>query len=507
MVESKHVFVVFQRLYSVLNSSANSMGDLGLFAYACLVDIAEFTEGISRTQIEGDFSNCKEPMTCVSELEDKELVERVRNSRDRRAFAIRVTAKGHARIALLDEALSIALIDASGKLTEETFNHLEDLLAILSRDGREQRKVNTLLSGRLLAAICNYHAITVRESSLLGMPSVQMAVLIMLQEPDVVLTAERMAHRLSLSPSAMMLQLENLCDRGAVKAENLNGPYTLLEDGYRKIEWFSKHFDSLTRRFFSKTEDVDTTRSDAWEELLEFVVYLFSSREEGYKTPDDKVVSGLEGITSRAAALSSLLSTLAQLFSYPSRKRAQEQTSVSLIDRCNALLAAAGFSATLPDDVCIRFASWAELSDDVRSTSVRSEITRLFYVSPRLVSLNGSDWVRAHPTAFSVSHGERAAVGLEYRNLGLRNRPGTNEPFDNLVSELDFLSYLASSEARAFEAGDAGSAREWEQIRTEFVDRHFGELAHGVASGIREKSDNAFLLLYAALLEIVAVRI
>lgn len=58
-------------------------------------------------------------------------------------------------------------------------------------------------------------------------------------------------------------------------------------------------------------------------------------------------------------------------------------------------------------------------------------------------------------TEFSLAHGERAAVGLEYRKLGLKNRPGNGDPFDALVSELDFLSYVTSLEARAFEGGDA----------------------------------------------------
>ena len=87
-------------------------------------------------------------------------------------------------------------------------------------------------------------------------------------------------------------------------------------------------------------------------------------------------------------------------------------------------------------------------------------------------------------TEFSRAHGERAAVGLEYRKLGLKNRPGNHDPFDALVSELDFLSYVTSLEARAFEGGDAGSAREWERLRLDFCTHHFGELARGSARAL-----------------------
>ena len=152
----------------------------------------------------------------------------------------------------------------------------------------------------------------------------------------------------------------------------------------------------------------------------------------------------------------------------------------------------------------MHFEAWAAKSPTVRGSDLRAEFTRLFYGYPRLVPLTGSRWVTQGRTEFSLAHGERAAVGLEYRKLGLKNRPGNGDPFDALVSELDFLSYVTSLEARAFEGGDAGSAREWELLRLDFCAHHFGELASGVAQAITQHSDNAFLALYAWLLDLVA---
>ncbi len=165
---------------------------------------------------------------------------------------------------------------------------------------------------------------------------------------------------------------------------------------------------------------------------------------------------------------------------------------------------AAGIPAHFPDAVCADFESWASCPEKERLADLRAEFTRLFYTMPRLVSLNGADWVRVGLSEFALKHGERAAVGLEYRKLNLKNRKGSNEPFDNIVSELDFLSYLTSFEAGAFEAGDALNAREWERERAEFIEHHFEELSRGVSQGIRSSSENAYLLFCATLLDRVA---
>lgn len=207
---------------------------------------------------------------------------------------------------------------------------------------------------------------------------------------------------------------------------------------------------------------------------------------------------------SRPSTLAALYALLARLFSYPERRQAEDHTSIELLRQVRELLEGLGPREGLPVDVAVRFEAWAAKSPTARGRDLRAEFTRLFYGYPRLVPLTGSRWVTQGRTEFSLAHGERAAVGLEYRKLGLKNRPGNGDPFDALVSELDFLSYVTSLEARAFEGGDAGSAREWELLRLDFCAHHFGELASGVARAITQHSDNAFLALYAWLLDLVA---
>lgn len=178
--------------------------------------------------------------------------------------------------------------------------------------------------------------------------------------------------------------------------------------------------------------------------------------------------------SNRPSALAALYALLARLFSYPERRQAEDHTSIELLRQVRELLEGLGPRESLPVDVAMRFEAWAAKSPTARGRDLRAEFTRLFYGYPRLVPLTGSRWVTQGRTEFSLAHGERAAVGLEYRKLGLKNRPGNGDPFDALVSELDFLSYVTSLEARAFEGGDAGSAREWELLRLDFCAHHFG---------------------------------
>ena len=246
----------------------------------------------------------------------------------------------------------------------------------------------------------------------------------------------------------------------------------------------------------------DASRAEAFDELMSLLDYVLDGQAE--EAPSVAATPLGATASNRPSALAALYALLARLFSYPERRQAEDHTSIELLRQVRELLEGLGPREGLPVDVAVRFEAWAAKSPTARGRDLRAEFTRLFYGYPRLVPLTGSRWVTQGRTEFSLAHGERAAVGLEYRKLGLKNRPGNGDPFDALVSELDFLSYVTSLEARAFEGGDAGSAREWELLRLDFCAHHFGELASGVARAITQHSDNAFLALYAWLLDLVA---
>ena len=510
LIDERQLLVVLQKIYSVLNFTSNSVGDLLLTDYAYLLTISEYEGGISHKRLERDFVFRKNTSAVVSALEDRELIERIRDKHDRRAYASLITAKGRARIELLDEALAISLIETSGRLTEETFNRLVEKLGAVSLP-EEGRKVETLLPASALVALCNYHDAAMRVGGAIGLTTASAAILVMLELSDGPLSTEAIAHKASFPVSSAMLLLEVLSDREWITRDEYADLYELHETGNLKVERFVKRFESLTRGIILRNDDDDADGAQNAEGLQEYAIYLFGGEESGHNPTRelfaDANLPAPAPVTNRVAALSSLLAMLARLFSYPTREQALEQTSADLIEYVNDLLAAAGFDTQLPGDVCARCESWAAQPEDARATGIRAEFTRLFYTMPRVVNLNGSDWVHANPTDFSVAHGERAAVGLEYRKLGLQSRAGVSEPFDSLVSELDMLSYVTELEARALDEGDAGSASEWERIRDDFVEHHFRELAQGVARSIVGESDSPFMALCATLLDLVLLRL
>ena len=313
-------------------------------------------------------------------------------------------------------------------------------------------------------------------------------------------TGASLAAALDASLPAMRLQVERLVEKGLVAFDSSCDGVRLEPAGAQRLSGVLSHEAvERVRDAVVSPWACDARRAEAFDELMSLLDYVFDGGEEAPALAPVRL-----GAASRPSALAALYALLARLFSYPEHRQAEEHTSLELLDRVRGLLAGLGLGEGLPVDLATRFETWAAASPTTRARDLRAEFTRLFYSYPRLVSLVGSRWVVQGRTEFSRAHGERAAVGLEYRKLGLKNRPGNHDPFDALVSELDFLSYVTSLEARAFEGGDAGSAREWERLRLDFCTHHFGELARGVARAITQHSDNAFLALYAWLLDLVA---
>ncbi len=320
MINKKHILVIMQKLYSVLNYAADTSGDLLLSEYACLVTISEFENGLSIQRIKQALSGCNNPAALITSLEDKELVERMRSKLDRRAFSLFTTAKGRSRIDLMDEALSFALIDASDRLTEATFNQLQNLFYDSASPGKGQgdyegqggrgvlegqRKITTLLPGSTLSFLCNYHSAAVKESSLFGISSTQAVILILIGETEAATSAERIAQLLLLPTNTLLLHLEKLEARGLVKEVNGKNEFILLDEGHRRVDSFIARFESTGRSFGAAMEQLDKDRMATVEDLLELLLYLFlpqgnisSSRSqrtsiEQFFQPDNCLVASL----------------------------------------------------------------------------------------------------------------------------------------------------------------------------------------------------------------------
>lgn len=211
--------------------------------------------------------------------------------------------------------------------------------------------------------------------------------------------------------------------------------------------------------------------------------------------------SGGNPISQRVAALSYLLGSLAWLFSYPDKEQASVVTSSEFLIQCKRVLHEAELKEVAFEELFSRCEFESQFEESQRARIVRIEYTRLFITPPRLIRMEGSYWVQ-NRTLLSRKKGEKFAVGQVYGQLGLTSRSGSSDPSDHIVSELDFASYVAAAEARAWEGGDAVNAREWKCVRDDFVRDHLGELALGVASEVQRLSKNVFMLFYADLLRV-----
>lgn len=503
MTFSVERLVLLQRLYRLLTRTALALGDMTLVESACLALAAQREEGataaeaaailrIERAQLDG----------AVALLEGREQVRWERSSRDRRTFAFRITAKGAEAAAFLDEALAIALINRSRFLTEEGFDRLVGLLHRCFADAEPDGEAY-LLPAAALGALGTFGAALAQAGAQRGMPSGQVMTLALLKRAEGPVNVASLAAALDLSLPAVRLQIEGLVEKGLVKPGSSPNEVLLEPSGAQRLEAVLAHEAAGRVRAASAASwACDASRAEAFDELMSLLDYVLDGQAE--EAPSVAATPLGATASNRPSALAALYALLARLFSYPERRQAEDHTSIELLRQVRELLEGLGPRESLPVDVAMRFEAWAAKSPTARGRDLRAEFTRLFYGYPRLVPLTGSRWVTQGRTEFSLAHGERAAVGLEYRKLGLKNRPGNGDPFDALVSELDFLSYVTSLEARAFEGGDAGSAREWELLRLDFCAHHFGELASGVARAITQHSDNAFLALYAWLLDLVA---
>lgn len=202
----------------------------------------------------------------------------------------------------------------------------------------------------------------------------------------------------------------------------------------------------------------------------------------------------------RAQAYTCLFCALAWLFSYPSQEEATEFSNPAFFDSCWNLATLLGITddalAQVQQDILDRPESLQAASADLRA-----EHTRLFISYPKKLSLEGSHW-KGHRTQTALLTGERHAVDLEYRTLGLKRKENSKEPVDHVVSELDFLAYLCDAEAQAWHGNDTASAQEWMTTRKRFIAVHLRDMATGLADGIDELSSNAVVRFSGALLRV-----
>lgn len=501
MSEAAERFIVLYRLERLLGRTAQAAVDGDLAEAACLLLAAQSERGMTEKEASDALLVPRERLALLLRvLENREQIFWERSRADRRMFAFRATEKGLDAAAFVDEVLAVAFINAGRSLTEEGFDRAVGLLHVCFGGG-EISPDEWLVPARALGALAAFGDAWASAGAQRGVPILQGVLLALLSQAAGPMELGTLAALTAAPVPTVSLHAENLVAKGLAKYGEARTSLALEESAAARLETMLGHGELERLRSEVRAQQAaQLGDADTLDELLSLFGYVLASEEE----PNTLYVGARSVTANRPSTLSALYALLSQLFSYPDRHQAEQRTSSAVLDQARALLQSLGAVEGLPVDVAARFEAQAAHPAALRAQEVRAEFTRLFCSYPRLVPLTGSHWVRRDRTAFSLDRGERAAVGLEYRKLGLKNRPGNGEPFDTLVSELDFLSYIAALEARAFEGGDAASAREWELLRADFCEHHFRELAQGVAGAVVRCSDNAALGLYAWLLDFLA---
>lgn len=187
-------------------------------------------------------------------------------------------------------------------------------------------------------------------------------------------------------------------------------------------------------------------------------------------------------------------------FSYPNIDQAKIMTSKEFLEvRKNLLKTAVKEKDLLTDEAAVLERLCFEESPEKRAIDLRREHTRLFDAPPVLIPLCGGAWVK-EKTLISRKKGEAFAVGQYYKELGLGNQETVKDPYDHLISELDFVSYVTLAEAEAWKEDDSTSAREWRMLREEFLESHLEEFAEKVSLEIQGETKSSFMRFSAQML-------
>ncbi len=215
---------------------------------------------------------------------------------------------------------------------------------------------------------------------------------------------------------------------------------------------------------------------------------------------DSKKIRLENPLYERVSAVARLFQLMSWQFSYLDIKHAELFTSEEAVESYRVLCDAASQGRPFMADECSILKNvLIGYLPEKRVADLRQEYTRLFIAPPILIPLAGSKWVK-NKTLIAQKKGESFAVGQYYRDLGLVNQETVRDTYDQLTSELDFVSYVAYAEASAWRENDAASALEWRDLKEEFIDNHLAEFAHNVSYAIQNETDNAFMMFAAHML-------
>lgn len=267
--------VTLHCLYALLDETCRSSCDVDLECCAALCAIAARPQGFDIREARASYSLSSESGTFELLLKERELIEVVRSTRDRRALAFRITPKGRDRVALAQRMLGACLVQEHPGLTEQSFDQLVKLSYDYAVTVGFPAQSEGLFPAPVLRDLAAYQRRVELVAARFGMTSSQTALLLdCCSNADLrrSSTAGRTRHEgaLGLPPWMLEAERDRLCERGFL---SIAGAEECTEAAIQRISEFTQRLIVAIMPWWQ----ANNPRSQAAVvKLLQYVLYLFS---------------------------------------------------------------------------------------------------------------------------------------------------------------------------------------------------------------------------------------
>ncbi len=273
MVDSATIFsdrklvVAIQKFYFAIEEACLMIGDISLKEYVILVAMGELASGFPLNGAKTKCDTDNDSNYCALFLEEKELAVRVRNSNDRRGFALSITAKGRARLNLIDNTISKTLISRNPNWSEAEFEYLVSKAHALPSIYPNTR-ITTILSSEFLVFLQKYHQALTNVAAYYGMTSSQIAILCAYENSENLLSLEYVQRLHGNSNLVIEFLLEDLEKKTLIDVSHC---VEITQKGQQRIKELTREVAFYVSDYLDKYSEHEVS---LYEELCEHLVYM-----------------------------------------------------------------------------------------------------------------------------------------------------------------------------------------------------------------------------------------
>ncbi len=264
--------MAMHKAHALLSEVCYRVGDLNFDEYTFLLGASRNEQGTSSKKLADDFSFYLGDSTFLSKsVAQKELADFVRNLSDRRGYAVRITRKGITRLALVDEAMVLSLMNAGETITQSSIEYLIDYCRYTVFPSDQASYVETIIPYEFVLIVCRYRAALIRSCACVGLSSLHAVILLLIDASSKAASVVELSHWLRIPEVLLFSQLEFLEERRLLE-ETGAGTFELGEEGITRIDSFVKKSNDYILEFMKAYTEGERSRL---EELCRYCDYLF----------------------------------------------------------------------------------------------------------------------------------------------------------------------------------------------------------------------------------------